>query len=87
MGCAPMAHMLWKSIMNCNPADPSWSNRDRFVLSNGAMHARAINQQPSINLNPNSPCTASDAVLDLRVLLGKQVQADIHMPMNHATDS
>jgi transketolase len=40
MGCAPMAHVLWKSIMSYNPANPKWSNRDRFVLSNG--HACAL---------------------------------------------
>lgn len=40
MGCAPMAHALWGSIMKYNPANPKWSNRDRFVLSNG--HACAL---------------------------------------------
>lgn len=35
MGCAPMAHALWGSIMKYNPKNPKWSNRDRFVLSNG----------------------------------------------------
>jgi len=40
MGCAPMAVSLWGEVMNYNPADPQWSNRDRFVLSNG--HACAL---------------------------------------------
>eukprot|EP00054_Salpingoeca_dolichothecata_P018382 m.112845 g.112845 ORF g.112845 m.112845 type:complete len:685 (+) comp22849_c1_seq1:50-2104(+) len=40
MGCAPMAHLLWSEVMNYNPANPKWSNRDRFVLSNG--HACAL---------------------------------------------
>jgi transketolase len=40
MGCAPIAHVLWSKVMNYNPADPSWPNRDRFVLSNG--HACAL---------------------------------------------
>lgn len=40
MGCAPMAHVLWGSVMHYNPANPKWSNRDRFVLSNG--HACAL---------------------------------------------
>uniref|UniRef100_A0A7S1KC05 transketolase n=1 Tax=Vitrella brassicaformis TaxID=1169539 RepID=A0A7S1KC05_9ALVE len=35
MGCAPMAHALWGSIMNYAPKHPDWINRDRFVLSNG----------------------------------------------------
>lgn len=40
MGCAPIAHVLWSEFMNYSPANPSWSNRDRFVLSNG--HACAL---------------------------------------------
>ncbi|EGD81735.1 transketolase [Salpingoeca rosetta] len=40
MGCAPMAHALWSYVMNYNPGNPKWSNRDRFVLSNG--HACAL---------------------------------------------
>jgi len=40
MGCAPMAHALWKHVMTYNPANPKWINRDRFVLSNG--HACAL---------------------------------------------
>jgi len=40
MGCAPMAHLLWGEFMNYNPSAPNWSNRDRFILSNG--HACAL---------------------------------------------
>ncbi|WP_409253838.1 transketolase [Bacillus sp. SCS-153A] len=35
MGAAPMAYALWSKIMNHNPKNPEWSNRDRFVLSAG----------------------------------------------------
>ncbi|WP_273123034.1 transketolase [Bacillus weihaiensis] len=35
MGAAPMAYTLWTKYMNVNPANPSWFNRDRFVLSAG----------------------------------------------------
>lgn len=35
MGSAPMAYTLWKDVMNMNPDDPNWFNRDRFVLSAG----------------------------------------------------
>ncbi|MBM7837756.1 transketolase [Alkalihalobacillus xiaoxiensis] len=35
MGAAPMALNLWTKHMNHNPANPNWSNRDRFVLSAG----------------------------------------------------
>lgn len=35
LGCASAAYELWANHMNHNPADPDWSNRDRFVLSAG----------------------------------------------------
>lgn len=35
MGAAPMAYSLWKNVMNMNPKNPNWFNRDRFVLSAG----------------------------------------------------
>jgi transketolase len=35
MALAPLAYVLWKKIMRYNPANPSWFDRDRFVLSNG----------------------------------------------------
>ncbi len=35
MGAAPMAYVLWTRYLKHNPADPSWPDRDRFVLSAG----------------------------------------------------
>ncbi|MCW3091140.1 MAG: Transketolase [Ferruginibacter sp.] len=35
MGAAPMAHALWAHQMRYNPKNPSWANRDRFILSAG----------------------------------------------------
>jgi len=35
MGAAPMGHVLWAHQMRYNPKNPSWANRDRFVLSAG----------------------------------------------------
>jgi len=35
MGMADIAEVLWNDHMIHNPANPDWSNRDRFVLSNG----------------------------------------------------
>ncbi len=35
MGMAEMAVALWGRHLQHNPVDPSWANRDRFVLSNG----------------------------------------------------
>jgi len=35
MALAPLAHVLWTRIMRYDPADPTWPDRDRFVLSAG----------------------------------------------------
>ncbi len=35
MGMADIAEVLWRKFLKHNPANPSWHNRDRFVLSNG----------------------------------------------------
>ncbi len=35
MGMADIAEVLWNDHMRHNPSHPKWSNRDRFVLSNG----------------------------------------------------
>jgi len=35
MGLAPLAYVLWTRYLKHNPQDPSWPDRDRFVLSVG----------------------------------------------------
>jgi len=35
MALADAAYVLWKDIMKHNPKNPTWMNRDRFILSNG----------------------------------------------------
>src|SRR5205807_2320070 len=35
MGLAPVTYCLWQEYLRYDPADPTWLNRDRFVLSNG----------------------------------------------------
>jgi transketolase len=35
MALAPLAYVLWTQHLRYDPADPSWLNRDRFVLSAG----------------------------------------------------
>ncbi len=40
LGCAPIAYLLFHKLMRHNPAHSKWSNRDRFVLSNG--HASTL---------------------------------------------
>ncbi|MDE1160791.1 MAG: transketolase [Acidobacteriaceae bacterium] len=40
LGCAPIAYLLFHKFMKYNPKESLWSDRDRFVLSNG--HASAL---------------------------------------------
>lgn len=40
LGAAPMAYMLWRHFLDFDPKDPSWPDRDRFVLSAG--HGSAL---------------------------------------------
>jgi transketolase len=40
LACSPIAYLLFHKIMKHSPANSKWSNRDRFVLSNG--HASAL---------------------------------------------
>jgi transketolase len=35
MGLAPVVYELWQRFLRYDPADPTWPNRDRFVLSAG----------------------------------------------------
>lgn len=35
MALAPLAHVLYSRVMRHDPTDPTWIDRDRFVLSNG----------------------------------------------------
>ena len=40
LGDSPMTYLLFHQLMRHNPANSKWTNRDRFVLSNG--HASAM---------------------------------------------
>jgi transketolase len=35
MALAPLVYTIWNRVMQFDPKDPIWPNRDRFVLSNG----------------------------------------------------
>lgn len=35
MGAAPMAYVLWNDVLQHDPHNPNWFNRDRFILSAG----------------------------------------------------
>jgi transketolase len=40
LGAAPMAYVLWTKFLRHNPKNPTWPNRDRFILSAG--HGSAL---------------------------------------------
>src|ERR1700734_2988337 len=40
LGASPITYLLFHQFMRHNPANSKWTNRDRFVLSNG--HASAM---------------------------------------------
>lgn len=40
LGDSPMIYLLFHKYMHYNPSNPHWTNRDRFILSNG--HASAM---------------------------------------------
>lgn len=40
LGAAPIMYALWKDHIRVNPKEPTWINRDRFVLSSG--HASSL---------------------------------------------
>ena len=35
MGMADIAEVLWRDFLKHNPSNPNWTDRDRFILSNG----------------------------------------------------
>ena len=35
MALAPLVYTIWNRVMQFDPLDPIWPNRDRFILSNG----------------------------------------------------
>src|SRR2546426_1421432 len=35
MALAPLVYAIWNRVMNFDPMEPIWPNRDRLVLSNG----------------------------------------------------
>ena len=53
LGCAELASLLYGEIMQHNPANPLWINRDRFVLSagHGSMLLYAILHLSGYNLS------------------------------------
>jgi transketolase len=62
MALAPLVYTIWNRVMNFDPEDPVWPNRDRFVLSNG--HASMLLWSvpafsPEQSALPHTPSTSS----------------------------
>ena len=61
MGLAPVAYELWQRYLQYDPADPTWPNRDRFVLSAG--HASML-LYATLHLSGVKEATKDGKILD-----------------------
>ncbi len=76
MALAPLAYSLWNRVMQFDPKDPFWLNRDRFVLSNGhasmllwsVLHLSGTQQ---VNGKPGEPSISIDDIKKFRQLGSK----------------
>ena len=57
MGMADIAEVLWRDVLKFNPGNPTWIDRDRFVLSNG--HASML-LYAMLHLSGVKPTDAKD---------------------------
>jgi transketolase len=73
MALAPVAYTLWQSFLNYDPADPTWSNRDRFVLSVGhaSMLLYALIHLAGLRDRDGSPALTLDDLKAFRQLDSK----------------
>jgi transketolase len=67
MALAPVAYTLWQDVLRFDPADPTWPNRDRFVLSVG--HASMLlysllHLSGTRKIDKNGPTDAESVSLD-----------------------
>ncbi len=65
MAMAPVAYTLWQDVLRYDPMDPTWPNRDRFVLSVGhaSMLLYALLHLSGVRrLNEHKKITDQDAV-------------------------
>jgi len=67
MALAPVAYTLWQDVLRFDPMDPTWPNRDRFVLSVG--HASMLlysllHLSGTRRINEDGPTDAEAVSLD-----------------------
>ena len=74
MALAPVAYTLWQRFLRYDPADPTWPNRDRFVLSAGhasmllysLLHLAEVSSGP--HDETNRPAVSLDDIKHFRQL-------------------
>lgn len=76
MGLAAVTYCLWQEFLRYDPADPTWLNRDRFVLSNGhasmllyaMLHLTGVRQVDEKGRVTNEPAVSLDDIKHFRQL-------------------
>jgi transketolase len=68
MAMAPVVYTIWQKFLRYDPADPTWPNRDRFVLSCG--HASALLYSMLHLANVQAVDSESRPVAELAVAIG-----------------
>ncbi len=76
MALAPVAYALWQNVLRYDPAEPTWPNRDRFVLSNGhasmllysVLHLTGVRQVDHEGRVLDAPAVSLDDIKSFRQL-------------------
>jgi len=76
MALAPVAFTIWKEFLRYDPANPTWPNRDRFVLSCGhasmllysLIHLAGIKRGGSADATRDVPAVSLDEIRKFRQL-------------------
>ncbi len=76
MGLAPVVYALWQRHLRYDPADPTWPNRDRFVLSAGhasmllyaTLHVAGVRSVNSKGEPTSEPAVSLDDIKRFRQL-------------------
>ncbi len=79
MALAPVAYSVWQNAMRYNPADPTWPDRDRFVLSCGhasmllysVLHLTGVRSVDAHGHIEQGPAVSLDEIRNFRQLNSK----------------
>ena len=79
MGLAPVVYTLWQKHLRYDPADPTWPNRDRFVLSAGhasmllyaTLHLAGVKEATKDGKILDSPAVSLDEIKRFRQIGSK----------------